>query len=266
MISTIQHVYDFIIAITLGIARIYPCFILVPAFSLNVLKGMLRNSVVISLTLLQAPVIQQQLLLRPLTWPILPGLLLKEAIVGLIIALILAMPFWLFESVGALFDNQRGALMGGQLNPALGADSTPLGHLIKQLIILLLIISLGITGLTQLIWDSYRLWPALDWLPAPGEIGFEIYLKLLADTFTNLVVYAGPLVALLLLLEFSISLLSLYSPQLQVFVLSMPAKCLVGMAFFIVYLPVLHYLVEQKILALPDLKHLFPLIFRQSAH
>ncbi|MCV9877542.1 type III secretion system export apparatus subunit SctT [Brenneria izbisi] len=266
MITTIQYVYDFIIAITLGIARIYPCFILVPAFSLNVLKGMLRSAAVISLTLLPAPVIQQQLLQAPLSWPMLPALLLKELIVGLLLALILAMPFWLFESVGALFDNQRGALMGGQLNPALGSDSTPLGHLLKQLIILLLVITFGISGLTQLLWDSYRLWPALAWLPAPGEIGFEVYLKLLTETFTHLVLYAGPLVALLLLLEFSISLLSLYSPQLQVFVLSMPAKCLVGMAFFVIYLPVLHYLGEQKILTLPDLKHLLPLIFRQPGN
>ncbi|MBJ7220905.1 MULTISPECIES: type III secretion system export apparatus subunit SctT [unclassified Brenneria] len=261
MIATIQQVYDFIIAITLGLARIYPCFILVPVFSLNVLKGMMRNAVVIALTLLPAPVIQQQLLQTPLSWPMLPGLLLKEVIVGLLIALILAMPFWLFESVGALFDNQRGALMGGQLNPALGADSTPLGHLLKQLIILLLIIGGGLSSLTQLLWDSYRVWPALAWLPAPGEQGFEVYLTLLAETFTHLVIYAGPLVALLLLLEFSISLLSLYSPQLQVFVLSIPAKCLLGMAFFIVYLPVLHYLGDQKLRVLPDLKHVFPLLF-----
>ncbi|QTF08172.1 type III secretion system export apparatus subunit SctT [Brenneria izadpanahii] len=264
MIATIQHVYDFIIAITLGIARIYPCFILVPAFSLNVLRGMLRSAVVISLTLLPAPIIQQQLLQAPISWPMLPGLLLKEVIVGLLLALILAMPFWLFESVGALFDNQRGALMGGQLNPALGPDATPLGHLLKQLIILLLIIGIGISGLTQLLWDSYRLWPALAWLPPLTEQGFEIYLKLLAETFTHMVIYAGPLVALLLLLEFSISLLSLYSPQLQVFVLSIPAKCLVGLAFFIVYLPVLHYLGDGKLQTLPDLKHLFPLFFPPS--
>ncbi|MDX5626654.1 MULTISPECIES: type III secretion system export apparatus subunit SctT [unclassified Brenneria] len=265
MISTIQHVYDFIIAVTLGIARIYPCFILVPAFSLNVLKGMLRNGVVISLTLLPAPIIQQQLLLSPLSWPMLPGLLLKELIVGLLIALVLAMPFWLFESVGALFDNQRGALMGGQLNPALGVDSTPIGHLLKQTIILLLVIGIGINGLTQLLWDSYRLWPALAWLPPLTEQGFEAYLTLLAETFAHLAIYAGPLVALLLLLEFSISLLSLYSPQLQVFVLSIPAKCLVGLSFFIIYLPVLHYLADGKLQALPDLKHLFPLFFPASS-
>ncbi|WP_339098765.1 type III secretion system export apparatus subunit SctT [Pectobacterium brasiliense] len=264
MIATIQHVYDFIIAITLGIARLYPCFILVPVFSLNVLKGMTRNAVVISLTLLPAPIVQQQLLLTPLSWPMLPGLLLKEVIVGLLIALILAMPFWLFESVGALFDNQRGALMGGQLNPALGSDATPLGHLLKQTLILLLIIGIGLKGLTQLIWDSYQIWPVLSWLPAPGEQGFEVYLSLLADTFTHLVVYAGPLVALLLLLEFSIALLSLYSPQLQVFVLSIPAKCLVGMVFFIIYLPVLQYLGDHKLQGLPDLKHLLPLLFAAS--
>ncbi len=173
MIATIQHVYDFIIAITLGIARLYPCFILVPVFSLNVLKGMTRNAVVISLTLLPAPIVQQQLLLTPLSWPMLPGLLLKEIIVGLLIALILAMPFWLFESVGALFDNQRGALMGGQLNPALGSDATPLGHLLKQTLILLLIIGIGLNGLTQLIWDSYQIWPCCPGCPRRANKGLR---------------------------------------------------------------------------------------------
>ncbi|WP_263062913.1 type III secretion system export apparatus subunit SctT [Dickeya dadantii] len=263
-IATIQNIYDFIYALTLGVARLYPCLFLVPLFSFTIIKGMLRNAVAIALALVPAGAIQQQMLTTTITWPMLPGLLLKELVIGLLLGVVLAMPFWLFESVGALFDNQRGALTGGQLNPALGSDATPLGHMMKELFIMLLIITIGFPGFTQLLWDSYRLWPALDFLPPLSEQGFHTYLDLLKDTFQHMIVYAGPLVALLLLLEFSIAILSLYSPQLQVYVLSTPAKCLAGMAFFVLYMPVLQFLAEGRLKALSDLKHLLPLFFQAS--
>ncbi|MZI90647.1 EscT/YscT/HrcT family type III secretion system export apparatus protein [Dickeya dianthicola] len=263
-IATIQNIYDFIYALTLGVARLYPCLFLVPLFSFTIIKGMLRNAVAIALALVPASAIQQQMLTTTITWPMLPGLLLKELVIGLLLGVVLAMPFWLFESVGALFDNQRGALTGGQLNPALGSDATPLGHMMKEVFIMLLVITIGFSGFTQLLWDSYRLWPALDFLPPLSEQGFHTYLDLLKDTFQHMIVYAGPLVALLLLLEFSIAILSLYSPQLQVYVLSTPAKCLAGMAFFVLYMPVLQFLGEGRLKALADLKHLLPLFFQAS--
>ncbi|WP_038907815.1 type III secretion system export apparatus subunit SctT [Dickeya oryzae] len=263
-LATLQSLYDFIYALTLGVARLYPCLFLVPLFSFTVIKGMLRNAVTLAIALVPAAAIQQHMLTTTITWPMLPALLLKELVIGLLLGVVLAMPFWLFESVGALFDNQRGALTGGQLNPALGSDATPLGHMMKELFTLLLIITIGFSGFTQLLWDSYRLWPALDFLPPLSELGFHTYLGLLNDTFQHMIVYAGPLVALLLLLEFSIAILSLYSPQLQVYVLSAPAKCLAGMAFFVLYMPVLQFLGEGRLKALADLKHLFPLFFQAS--
>nr|ABA39819.1 HrcT [Erwinia pyrifoliae] len=258
--DAIHTVYQFLFALTLGAARIYPCLILTPVFSFNILKGMVRTGVVLALSLMPAIGLQAQLAVQMPDWPQLIGLMLKEVTIGILLGLLLGMPFWLFQSVGALFDNQRGALIGGQLNPALGSDVTPLGLLLQQTLILLLILGIGLSGITQIIWDSYRIWPVLQWLPLPHEEGFQQYLALLADTFTHIIIYAGPLVALLLLLDFSIAILSLYSPQLQVFVLSVPAKCLVGLLFFVIYIPTLNALGEDRLLQLHDLSKLMPLI------
>lgn len=258
--DAIHTVYQFIFALTLGAARIYPCLILMPVFSFNILKGMVRTGVVLALALMPAIGLQAQLAVQMPDWPQLIGLVLKEVTIGILLGLLLGMPFWLFQSVGALFDNQRGALIGGQLNPALGSDVTPLGLLLQQTLILLLMLGIGLRGVTQIIWDSYRIWPVLQWLPLPHEEGFQQYLALLADTFTHIIIYAGPLVALLLLLDFSIAILSLYSPQLQVFVLSVPAKCLVGLLFFVIYIPTLNALGEDRLLQLYDLSKLMPLI------
>lgn len=258
--DNIHSLYQFLFALTLGAARIYPCLILVPVFSFNILKGMLRTGVVLALALVPALGLQAQFTQHIPDWPQLTGLILKEVIIGILLGLVLAMPFWLYQSVGALFDNQRGALIGGQLNPALGVDVTPLGLLLQQTLILLLVLGIGLSGIMQILWDSYRIWPVLQWLPLPHQQGFRQYLTLLADTFTHIIIYAGPLVALLLLLDFSIAILSLYSPQLQVFVLSVPAKCLAGLAFFLIYLPTLNALGEDRLLQLRDLSKLLPLI------
>lgn len=261
MSLTINNLYAFLFAEALSTARLGPCFILVPVFSFNVIKGLPRSGALLALGLIPACAIQPQLALSmPELMPMI-GLLIKELVIGLLLGCILSMPFWLWQSVGALFDNQRGALIGGQLNPALGTDQTPLGMLLQQTLILLLVCGAGVSHFMQIIWDSYRIWPALHWLPAPGIQGFHQYLDLLGSTFSHIIIYAGPLVALLLMLDFSIALLSLYSPQLQATVLAVPAKCLLGLLFFVIYLTSLNELGQQRLMELNDLQHQLPILF-----
>ncbi|ADZ90344.1 type III secretion system export apparatus subunit SctT [Marinomonas mediterranea] len=251
---------DWVLSISLGMARLYPCLLLIPLFSFKELKGMLRYALVVVLALMVAPGIKEALP-HDHSWFTLLTLYLKETALGMLLGIILAIPFWLFESVGGLFDNQRGALMGGQLNPSLGQDFTPLGFLFKQTLIVLMITTGSFEAMLQVIWDSYVIWPPTVWYPTPTPEGFEIYLSLLRDAFTDLILYAAPLVALLLFVEFGVSVLSLYSPQLQAFVLAMPIKCLAGLGFLIFYIPTLFYLSEERNQSLLDLKHLLALLF-----
>ncbi|WP_367144240.1 type III secretion system export apparatus subunit SctT [Pantoea stewartii] len=259
-IDIIHTLYQYLFALTLSAARLYPCLILVPIFSFNILQGMVRTGVVLALAIVPMLGLQAQLALQMPDWPQLIALILKEVVIGILLGIVMSMPFWLFQSVGALFDNQRGALIGGQLNPALGSDVTSLGLLLQQTLILLLMLGLGLSGVTQIIWDSYRIWPVMQWLPLPHQQGFEQYLALLTGTFSHIIIYAGPLVALLLMMDFSIAILSLYSPQLQAFVLSVPAKCLLGLLFFVLYIPTLSALGEERLGLLRDLNKLMPLL------
>ncbi|MBX8588155.1 type III secretion system export apparatus subunit SctT [Pseudomonas cichorii] len=257
-----KEVSESIIALTIGMARLYPCLFLIPAFAFTELKGMLRHTIVLALALFPMPSIRASLTGQTLDWLDLTALLLKESIIGLLLGLLLAMPFWLFESIGCLFDNQRGALVGGQINPALGDNTSELGHMLKQVMILLMILGGGYASLTQVMWDSYLIWPATQWVPVTGPEGFEVYLKLVASTFRFMVLYAAPLVGLLLLIEFGMAILSLYSPQLQVSTLAMPAKSLVGLGFLVLYMPMLTWLGEGRLDELKDLKHLLPLMLQ----
>ena len=255
-------VLEYLPSLAIAMARLYPCFYLVPAFCFQHVRGMPRHAIVFALALMPTPGIHHALSGMDYTLLALSGLMLKEAVLGFLLGMLLSMPFWLFESVGALLDNQRGALIGGQLNPSRGPDATPIGHMFKQLSIFLLIVTLGLGSLTQVIWDSYLIWPAALWFPAPAADGFTVFLTLLGDTFTHMVLYAAPFIALLLIVEFAVALLSLYSPQLQVFVLSMPAKSLAGLCFLLLYLAQLQDLIVGRMGLLGDLKHSLGLLFR----
>ena len=255
---------EYLPSLLIAMARIYPCAFLVPAFCFQHVRGMPRHAIVMVMALIPAPGIHGALQGKEYSALMLSGLALKEAALGVLLGVLLSMPFWLFESVGALLDNQRGALTGGQLNPSLGPDATPIGHMFKQLAIFLLMVTLGLGVLTQVIWDSYLIWPPTAWLPFPAVNGFSVFIELLGDTFTHMMLYAAPFIAVLLLLEFGVALLSLYSPQLQVSSLAVPVKCLAGLAFLLLYLPLLQDLIVGRMSLLGDLKHSLGLLLQVS--
>nr|WP_286009721.1 type III secretion system export apparatus subunit SctT [Salinicola sp. S1-1-2] len=245
--------FDFVVAVGVGMARLYPCVLLIPVFSAEYLKGLPRHAIVLALALIPAPGIREFLSVETLGVLGFVGLLAKELLLGGVIGILLAMPFWMFESVGALFDSQRGALMGGQINPNFGPSDTPTGRLFRDITIYLLIMVLGFSGLVQLIWDSYKLWPPTAWFPRVAPDGFEIFLGVLDETLRHMVLYAAPFIVVMLLVEFAMGVMNLFSPQLNVFLLSVPAKSLIGFAFLLLYLPTLLDLMAQRVDLLNDL-------------
>lgn len=244
-------------ALSVALARVLPIVILVPFFSSRELKGLLRYGVAFALCMFISPSIYSDEALREIASTHLFFLLAKELVLGIVTGALMAMPFWLFDSVGALFDNQRGALIGGQFNPLLSGVSSPLSHMLQQCAIIVLIQVVGINVLLDTIWMSYAIWPPLGWNPAFSTDMNEQWLANISTMFTKMIIYAAPLIVVMLFIEFAMALLGLYSPQMQVFVLSIPVKCLVGMAMLTTYLSVLFRFMEQDIEYFGDLLRFF---------
>lgn len=261
-----QFAYELLNGMAVSMARLYPCMFLVPAFLFKHLKGLPRYSVLGAMSLIPAPAIGHELTRLGESWAGIFLLIFKEMILGTLIGLVLSLPFFLFSAVGVLLDNQRGALSGGQLNPALGADVTALSQLFEETLIMLLITLGGLPLLMQVVWDSYQLWPAASWWPALQPGGLDVYLGLLQDTFSHLVLYSAPFIGLLLLVEAAMALIGIYSPQLNVYILAMPAKSLIGLAFLVIYLPTLLDLGTERLEYLRDVRHILLLIVPAPSH
>ncbi|WLH36487.1 type III secretion system export apparatus subunit SctT [Pseudomonas sp. FP2196] len=251
-----ESLFELMLGMGLAIARILPCLILVPAFCFKHIKGPLRYGVTCAISLVPAPSIGRVLALENDNWYTIVGLLLKESVLGVLLGLLLYAPFWMFATVGALLDSQRGALSGGQINPSLGPDATPLGELFQEALIMLVILSGGLSLITQVIWDSYEVWPPTVWLPGMNGQGLDIFLGQLNLTLQHALLYAAPFIGLLLLIEAAFAIVGLYAQQLNVSVLAMPAKSMAGLAFLIVYLPTLLELGNGQLQKLLDLKFL----------
>lgn len=234
-----QSAFELLLGIGLAAARLVPCMFLVPAFCFRYLKGPLRYAVVIAVALLPAPSISEALTGQESNIGWIIGLLLKEVALGALLGVLLYMPFWMFASVGALLDSQRGALSGGQINPALGPDVTPMGLLFQEAMIMLLMVIGGLPLILQVIWDSYLIWPPTAWLPVFTQEGLGVLLEQLTRTLHHMLLYAAPFIAVLLLIEAAMAIISLYAQQLNVFILAMPAKSIAGIAFLLIYLPTL---------------------------
>jgi type III secretion protein T len=257
-----HEVFEWMLGVGLAMARLLPCMRLVPAFCFKYLKGPLRYAVVVAVAMVPGPLIGQTLTRHQDNLFVIGGLLIKEAVLGTLLGLLLYAPFWMFASVGALLDSQRGALSGGQINPALGPDATPLGELFQEMLIMLVILSGGLSLLTQVIWDSYRVWPPTAWFPGMTKDGLDVFLGQLNQTLKHMMLYAAPFIGLLLFIEAAFALIGLYAQQLNVSILSMPAKSMAGLAFLLIYLSALLDLGNGELSALMDLKSLIPQIIQ----
>src|SRR5690606_40522246 len=84
-------------------------------------------------------------------------LIVKEVFIGLVLGFLVAIPFWTFEAVGFVVDNQRGASLGAVINPATGNDSSPMGILFNQAFLVFFLVSGGFTLMLTLLYDSFQI-------------------------------------------------------------------------------------------------------------
>lgn len=214
----------------LSSARFFPVFILLPYLSQASVPVLFRFPLVF--------------ILGGLLWPCsiefiatmdvmeFTGILMKELVIGLIIALFLCFPFWTLHAVGSYIDNQRGATISSSISPQTGVDSSELANFLNLFSVVIILQAEGISTFLEMMQRSYQLWPPETWLfPPVSDI-----LRFIAEMMANAVRIASPVITMFLVTEFMLGLLARYTPQLNAFSLAMTLKSLVGFVIFNIYL------------------------------
>ena len=224
-----SQLHSFLLALSLVTPRILGAFIALPMFAREALPGGVRAAMATCLALVAVPPLMPHV--GSLTAALGVMLAIKESFLGFALGYAMTIPFWALECAAFFIDNQRGATIGASLDPLTGNDSSELGQLFLQGFIVYVLTSGAMVGLLGALYDSYALWPVLDWMPSFPRWAEGEWLSRLDTLTRSALLISAPVVAAMFLAELGLALVSRFAPQLQVFVLAMPIKS--GLAFFV---------------------------------
>lgn len=215
-------------------ARLMPLFVILPLFAKSMVPRTITFAIAAGIGLLVVP------LLPPVSQ--IPSgfglmtLLIKEAFIGVVLGFLAAIPFWVFDVMGFVIDNQRGASMAATINPMTGHDTSPLGMLFSFAFITFFLVAGGFQALLSLIYDSYRLWEPLSYWPNFNQQTAEVLMVQINRLMLLGLLLAAPVLVAMFLSEVGLALVSRFAPQLQVFFLAMPIKSGIAVFVLMVYI------------------------------
>lgn len=243
----------FLGALALSQPRILAMCSMLPLFNPQLLPGLVRYSLCAALGLVLVPMLAPHYAAQDPGTIDLLLLMAKEVFVGLVLGFLVAIPFWVFEAIGFVVDNQRGASLGAVINPATGNDSSPLGILFNQAFLVFFLVGGGFALMLSLLYDSFRLWDPWAWSPALRMDSVPLMLDQLSRFMRLMFLFASPAIVAMFLAELGLALVSRFAPQLQVFFLAMPVKSALALLVLVLYMNTLFEYAGETVRDLPGI-------------
>ena len=169
-----------------------------------------------------------------------------ETVTGLVFGFITNICFSSLKAAGSLIDQQLGLSMVNIYDPSTNTQSTLIENILYWIGIMIFFIMNGHHKLIEGIQNSFNLVP-IGHLILDGN--FSYIINVFTQCFIIGFKIAVPMILALVLAELLMGFISKSVPQLNVMIIGVPFKILIGMVFLIVALPFLvnkiHYLFNQ---------------------
>lgn len=250
--SLLLDLQNALIALALVTPRVLVCLVILPGFGLNTLTGFAKNGAAMAVALPAA--LPTFVFVRDSAPDFLYcGLLIfKEATVGLLFGVILAVPMWVAQSVGSILDSQRSPIQIQANNASVDRDASAVGAMLLQAVVLAMVQAGLFLALGRMLIESYGTWPAWSLLPPyqAGQVG-ELVARFGA-LFWHIVVYGAPVLIPLVLIEFAFAVIGVFASNLQVSFASSPIKSLTGLLILLLYWPTFSHYVTGDFAGLLD--------------
>ncbi|EKT60898.1 type III secretion system export apparatus subunit SctT [Providencia sneebia] len=221
------------ILFTLVIAwgRIAPVLFFLPFLSNKLLNnGIIKNCITIYFILGLWPTISE----HKMQWEIVTVIesLLYELVIGIVISLMLALPFMIANIIVEIIDTQRGETISSIIDPTIGTEASQFSVFISYIICVVFLSQDGLLVLVNIFYKSYQL--------LPFAVGFSQFNSLLLGEWINQMVIKGiilaiPILITLFISEVALGLYSRFCPQLNTFSLSLSIKSISAFIVFLLY-------------------------------
>lgn len=176
---------------------------------------------------------------------------LKEVLVGLVIGYICVLMFSAAQVAGQFVDMQIGFSIVNVVDPQLGFHIPILGSF-KNLLVMLLFLGLdGHYGLLTAIIQSFGFVRPGSFVMTDGLL--EFFFKSFSAMFLIALKISMPVVAALFLADIGFAVMARTVPQMNIFVVGLPVKLLLGLFMMFLVMPVFIFFFQD----------VFHLLFRQ---
>ena len=175
-------------------------------------------------------------------------LVLKEAIVGLVLGLVVYIVFSAVQIAGGFIDFQMGFAMANIVDPQTGAQSPLMGQFFNFLLLLVFLAINGHHLVLDGIFYSYQFMPIDQFFPKFGDAeSIEYIMKLFVAVFAIAFQMSAPIIATLFLVTLALGITGKTVPQLNIFVVGFPIKIAVGFILLVIMMGVMVEVMEKVV-------------------
>lgn len=174
-----------------------------------------------------------------------------EIVNGLILGLILNIAFEVVLMAGSLLDVHIGLSMVNTVDPNSKANTTITGNLLHYVALIIFFIVDGHHMLIKSLMESFIILPMGNGLLHAETM--STLIEIIANYFVIGLKIAIPIVLIMIMTDVAMGLVSRAVPQINVMILGMPVKMLVGILAICVALPIIIKLFISSISYLPDI-------------
>lgn len=223
--------------ILLIFARMLSFVSVAPFYSIGNLPPLFKGAFGLGLAILLYPIIPLPELadLQLFTFVV---LLIGEVVVGLILGFTASLIFSAIRIAGQLLDIQIGLSMAAIFDPQSESQNTLLSQFIYSLAVLLYMLIDGHHQLLQSLTKSYELIPLTSFELINNKALWQL-IEIFTGIFVLALKIAGPVFAVLIIIDISLGLVARTVPQLNVFMLGFPLKIGLGVLALAIVTPLL---------------------------
>ncbi len=216
--------------------RITGLFLSAPIFASRQIPGRIKALIIVTLAASLAyfvPLQYSQVILHPVH---LLAALIVEILIGYTIGFVIYILFGAIQLSGQLMDMQMGFGIVNVVDPQTGTQIPLLGNLTQTLALLVYLAINGHHYLLQAIAQSYKFIPVLG-LHIDANFT-RLLVEITVYMFIIAVKIAAPIVIAVLTTDIAMGFIARTVPQMNVFIVGLPLKILVGLVAFLLMLPV----------------------------
>lgn len=215
--------------LSIGLAAIRPAavFLILPAFSPQVIPATVRNSIFIALGLVVLainPPGSRELSITPL-------FVMREILIGASIGLFFSVFLFAIETAGQIIDNVSGRSFAMVVDPLGGHQTSMTGTFFGRLGQFVFMFAGGFTLMVGTLIESYALWPLGSGLPDLEPAGAALFSGEFQRLMTTAVLFAGPVLLVLFAVDLALGLVNRFAQQFNVFSLSLSIKAWLSVLF-----------------------------------